>query len=75
MANTILPADSIDQLTRIRTDTARYVSSLYILGSQARTESPDLETMLYQAADHLNEARTILARAVLLAAAQREETP
>ena len=71
----ILTPKQTDRLQGIRQANAAHVAELYILGSQARPHCRQLESMIYEAADHINQARLILSEAVLLAAADRDSLP
>ena len=72
---TILPGKQIDQITEIRQQCALATSHLYLIGSMAGRTCPQLQSMLYDAANRCNTTRLILSEAVLLAAADRDSLP
>jgi hypothetical protein len=75
MGKSILAPNQIEQIRQIRHQCAIGCSELYLLGSQAGRASPDLEAMIYEAAEHVSAARRILEQATLLAGADREPPP
>jgi hypothetical protein len=71
---TVLSAAQVREMISIRDQITRLPGQLYMLGARGRTAgSPELERLCFDIADQLTLAQVQMDRALLLAAANKEE--
>jgi len=74
MTNTVLQPAQVREMLGIRDQITKLPGQLYMLGAHGRASgSPELERLCFDIADQLTLAQVQMDRALLLAAANKEE--